>query len=127
MGSFKISKLMLKGLFKKPATQNYPQTPKEWQERTRGHIEIEEASCILCGICMKKCPAQAITVVKSDRTWTINRMRCVQCGCCAEVCPKKCLHMNQVYKEPGTAPKIEAVEIPEAENKTSQGEAESKS
>ena len=46
----------------------YPIKPREWQERTRGHIEINEADCILCGICAKRCPTLAINVDKAART-----------------------------------------------------------
>lgn len=113
MGTFKISGLMMKSLFKKPATENYPNEPKEWDERTRGHIEITREECILCGICMKKCPAQALTVIKEERKWEINRMRCVQCGHCVEVCPKKCLHMKDDYFSPEYEVHIDIREIPE--------------
>jgi len=108
----KISKLVLRSLFKKPATLMYPVIPREWQERTRGHIGIVEEDCILCGICSKKCPTNCITVDRTKRKWIIERMQCIQCGCCVEVCPKKCLTMEKAYTSPETFKVIDTFEIP---------------
>ena len=90
----------------------YPVVPREWQERTRGQIGIREEDCIVCGICAKKCPANAITVDRNKRTWTIERMQCIQCNCCVEVCPKTCLTMENQYTEPGTEKVVHTFEIP---------------
>ena len=109
----KISKLVIRSLFKKPATLMYPVIPREWQERTRGHIGIEEEDCILCGICSKKCPTNCITVDRNKRKWTIERMQCIQCGCCTDVCPKKCLTMEQAYTTPETFKVIDTFDIPQ--------------
>lgn len=102
MGAFKFAKTVLKSVFKKPATLMYPVVEREWQERTRGSIDIEEDKCILCGICSKRCPADAINVDRKEGVWEIHRMQCVQCGECVEACPKKCLGMNPKYTEPET-------------------------
>ena len=59
LASFKMAKTVLKSLFKKPATAMYPAVPREWTERTRGHVSIIEENCILCGICARKCPTNA--------------------------------------------------------------------
>lgn len=101
MATFKIGKVVLGSLFKKPATRMYPVVAREWQDRTRGHVEIDVTSCITCGICQRKCPANAITVSRDTRTWEIQRMQCVQCGACVDNCPKKCLTMKPEYTAPG--------------------------
>jgi len=113
MATFRITKLLLRSLFKKPATLMYPVIPREWQERTRGQVGINEADCIACGICQKKCPANAITVDRKKRTWTIERMQCIQCNSCVEACPKKCLVMENQYTEPGTEKVVDTFQIPE--------------
>lgn len=118
MATFKIGKVVLKHLFKKPATKVTAEQPiitKEWKEITRGHIEIDKDECILCGMCMRKCPTNAITVDKGESTWAIQRMQCIQCGCCVEVCPKKCLSMAPEYTEPGTEKVVDTVPIPKKE------------
>lgn len=100
MGFLKMSKLVLKSAFRKPATKMYPSTPQTYHKYTRGHIENDIAQCVFCGICAKKCPTGAIQVVRNDATWSIERMSCIQCNCCVEVCPKKCLLMDNHYTAP---------------------------
>ena len=100
-------------MFKKPATLMYPVIPRQWQERTRGNIGIDAESCILCNICAKKCPTNAIKVDRDNRTWDIERMQCIQCGSCVETCPKKCLVMNPEYTTPDTVKVIDSISIPE--------------
>ena len=90
----------MKSLFNKPATLMYPVVEREWQERTRGAVGIDTDNCILCGICDKKCPANAISVDRKSGKWSIERMQCIQCGYCVAECPKKCLTMEQKYTEP---------------------------
>ena len=80
----------------------YPAIPRQWQERTRGHIESRIEDCIFCGICQKKCPTDAITVDRTNRTWSIARMQCVSCLCCVASCPKKCLTNENAYTAPST-------------------------
>ena len=69
----------LKNLFSKPATSQYPAVPKEYPEKSRGHVEIDIDSCIMCGICSRKCMSGAIKVDRATKTWSIERMGCVQC------------------------------------------------
>lgn len=91
---------MIKNLFSKPVTIDYPAKPAVYPERSRGHIEINIDDCISCGICKMNCPSGAIKVDRTAKTWTINRFDCVQCGYCVEKCPKKCLHIVPGYQEP---------------------------
>lgn len=102
MAAFKLGKMVMRSLFKKPATLMYPVVPRQWQERTRGHIENQINDCIFCGICQRKCPTNALIVDKAKRSWTIARMQCIQCSCCVEVCPKKCLTNENTYTTPST-------------------------
>ena len=108
MALLTFSKTVLKNLFSEPETLNYPATPREYPERSRGHIEIDIENCIFCGMCMRNCPPRAITVDRAKGTWTINRFDCIQCNYCSEVCPKKCLHIAPGYCEPGVE-KVESV------------------
>jgi len=91
---------VLKNLFSKPATTLYPYVKKEYPVATRGHIAITIEDCIFCGICEKKCPSDAIKVVRTDKSWEIQRFGCIQCGACVEACPKKCLAMKTAYTSP---------------------------
>ena len=56
MGQFlPFTKQVLKNLFSEPATTQYPFVPREYPERTRGHVDINKDQCILCGMCMRSC------------------------------------------------------------------------
>lgn len=97
MGIIGFTKTAMKNLFSAPATRNYPQCKKEFFKTTRGHVVFNEENCIYCGICARKCPADAITVARADKTWSIVRASCVQCNSCVEVCPKNCITMHPEY------------------------------
>ncbi|HHV31257.1 MAG: 4Fe-4S dicluster domain-containing protein [Ruminococcaceae bacterium] len=100
MNIFSFAKTELKNLFSTPATRAYPLEPRNYPERTRGHVVIDINTCVLCGMCSRKCPADAIKVDRAAGTWSIERFGCVQCGNCVVSCPKKCLSMGQAYTEP---------------------------
>jgi formate hydrogenlyase subunit 6/NADH:ubiquinone oxidoreductase subunit I len=89
---------MLKNIFRnltsRPATRRYPFVVREPIPGSRSRLEIDPAVCIYCGICARRCPANAIAVSKDPKSWTLDPYRCILCGYCTEVCPKKCLSMN---------------------------------
>lgn len=116
-----FSKTIIKNLFSKPVTQNYPMEAAEYPEGSRGHIDIVIDECISCGLCVRNCPTRCLSVDKKAGTWTINRFDCIACGYCTIKCPKKCLHLNKGYQEPSSQKK-EAIyqkspEVMEAERK----------
>lgn len=100
MNFMNFAKTVMHNLFSKPATRNYPATPRQYPERTRGQIGIDIDDCIFCGLCARKCPTDAITVDRAQKSWVIERFGCIQCGSCVESCPKKCLHMLTPYTQP---------------------------
>lgn len=73
MGYFKLGKMTLKSLFKRPETIRYPYETKPPVEDLKGHVENDIVECTLCGICAKRCPTGCITVDKEAESWTINR------------------------------------------------------
>lgn len=109
MGSFHLGKMTFGSLFKKPETIQYPAQKRFVPEGLKGHIVINIDDCILCGICVKRCPTGALTVDKPAGTWSIDRFRCVQCGNCVRECPKDCLSMNPAYAPPATKKSIDVV------------------
>jgi formate hydrogenlyase subunit 6/NADH:ubiquinone oxidoreductase subunit I len=100
MAFFSMTKTVLKSLFGSPATVKYPFAPREFAARSRGKITITIDTCIFCGLCQRKCPTDAITVNKAEKTWTIDRLKCIMCGACVEACPKDCLVQENRYSEP---------------------------
>jgi formate hydrogenlyase subunit 6/NADH:ubiquinone oxidoreductase subunit I len=95
-----FTKTILKNLLSKPVTRLYPQKPRIYPQRTRGHISIDIDTCVFCGLCAKKCPTGAITVNRVERSWSIERFGCIQCSACVESCNKNSLSMQQSYTEP---------------------------
>lgn len=98
---------ILKNLVSKPVTTNYPFEPKVYPERTRGHVEINIEDCIMCGMCQRNCPPNAIKVNRAANSWKIERFDCVQCGYCVVNCPKKCLSIVPGYPEPGQEKRVD--------------------
>lgn len=105
---------VLKNLFSKPVTINYPAEPMEYPKRSRGHIEIDINDCILCGLCSRSCPSGALTVDRAAGKWSIDRFDCVQCGYCVEKCPKSCLSIVPGYQEPLPNKTVDVFEKPVA-------------
>ena len=89
-----MTRIVLRNLFRGPSTRRYPFVVRPAFEGSRGRIAIDYPECIHCGACMRRCPAQAITVGKEPKSWRIEHFACVTCGLCVRVCPKKCLRME---------------------------------
>ena len=113
MGILKFGGRLLSNMVHKPVTRNYPAEPREYTDRTRGHVEFDPGSCILCNICGKKCPTGSIHMDKASRTLTVDRMLCIQCGYCVDTCPKKCLSLAADYTPPDTEKVIDTYQVPE--------------
>ena len=108
---FEMTKTALKTVLSKPVTILYPFAPAKKTDLSRGHVVFDGSICISCGLCQKKCPAQAIVVAKEAKTWQIDRFRCVVCNSCVEVCPVKCLCMDMQYTAPATMKGVETFAI----------------
>lgn len=91
---------IMKNMFSKPATRRYPFEVRKDIKDTRGSIDVNIYDCIFCGICMRRCPADAIVVNKEEKSWQIDKFKCVICGECVKVCPKQCINMNEFYTKP---------------------------
>jgi ech hydrogenase subunit F len=91
---------IFKNLGRKPATRCYPAEVREAPAASRGHLDIDIEKCIFCGICQKRCPANALAVSKDPKSWSVNHYACIICGYCVDACPKKCLVMKSEYFKP---------------------------
>jgi F420-non-reducing hydrogenase iron-sulfur subunit len=49
---------------------------------------IDPDKCQACGICLRKCPAEAITGGK-NQIHVIDQEKCIKCGTCLEACPPR--------------------------------------
>ena len=104
-------------LFKKPETCLYPAEKKVAPAGLRGHITIDDSKCILCSICQKACPCDAITVDKKGRVWAIEPFRCILCDSCVRACPKQALITSPDLKEIATGKYDTIVPIPDPKAK----------
>lgn len=107
MGGFKLGKMTLRSLFSKPATVQYPFEKREPYPAMRGHVVNDIDECILCGLCTRACPVQALAVNRKEGTWTINPYRCIQCGHCIRECPRDSLSMG--LTPPEASAHVEAI------------------
>jgi len=59
-----------------------------------------EKNCITCGICVKRCPVDAIEMVEIEgkKKIKINEDVCLGCGLCVKFCPTKNLYMERKKK-----------------------------
>lgn len=111
--------MVLRQLFKKPATnffpaKNLPPSITEFLEavkagnatinppiptpaRYRGKIVYDRDSCIGCKICIRVCPANAIEFIPETKRVRIWVTQCVFCAQCNDVCPKGSLHMSSEF------------------------------
>lgn len=97
MAFFEMAKTAIQTFLKSPVTRRYPAGPAKKTPLSRGKVCIDPARCISCGMCMRKCPSRALSVVRDEKTWSIDRLKCVVCNCCVEVCPVHCLTMETGY------------------------------
>lgn len=90
---------VVKSLFKRPATEQYPVERKPEPERLRGKLFWDPAKCTGCQLCIKDCPSEAIELIVLDKVAKRFVMRyhvdrCVYCSQCVENCRLSCLGMS---------------------------------
>lgn len=112
---FDMFKVITKNFFNKPVTRLYPlNTERKPFERSRGRIIFNPENCMLCSLCARRCPADAITVDRKTGKWELNAFRCIICGECVKSCPKKCITMSSQRRHSASKLQLETFhkEIP---------------
>ncbi len=99
---------LLKNMFKKPVTVNYPFETEglSLPSRYRGLHVVDQEKCIGCSRCARECPAFVITMVsltdkelakrtdKKKRKPVFDLSACIFCGVCEDVCPVDCIDLT---------------------------------
>ncbi|MEN6311709.1 MAG: 4Fe-4S dicluster domain-containing protein [Acidobacteriota bacterium] len=83
---------LLRHLFKKPATVDYPFKKLEVPKGFRGTPFLHPERCIVCKACERDCPAEAIEITSANEAekrfkMVIHNDRCVHCAQCVDSCP----------------------------------------
>ncbi len=105
-------KITNKEFLTKPITLQYPHEALKMTPRYRGHIELikhpetSTHSCVSCGMCVKGCPSNCITV-KSKKIpgvkgkvltdYILNFTTCSLCGQCVENCKFGAIQFSNEY------------------------------
>lgn len=51
----------------------------------------EKDRCVACGVCVKVCPRDAISVYKGCYA-VVDEEKCIGCGLCEKACPAGVMH-----------------------------------
>ncbi|BAD86282.1 membrane bound hydrogenase, 4Fe-4S cluster-binding subunit [Thermococcus kodakarensis KOD1] len=90
--------VVLRNLFKKPATNRFPQTePVPIPEDFRGMIAYNVDKCVGCRMCVNVCPAGVFVYLPEIRKVALWTARCVYCGQCVDVCPTGALQLSKDF------------------------------
>ena len=80
--------------------KSLPKPAENWAHNF--YAVVKNNDCTGCGICVKKCQMNAVSINEQTGCSTINLDRCIGCGNCVASCPSKA--MTLVKKERETAP-----------------------
>lgn len=123
--SLQLPKDALSNLFKKAATQRYPEQPADVAENFRGKQILNIENCIGCTLCARDCPAQAIDFVMVDgkKRPRIHLDRCVFCYQCADTCPRNVFQKSKVFELATTEKSTLVMQPPQSTVKSEQATA----
>jgi energy-converting hydrogenase A subunit Q len=57
-----------------------------------GEIVTDVDACMACGVCVKKCPADALKLVKDEVV--VDSDKCILCGECDVICPVNAIKLK---------------------------------
>lgn len=62
---------------------------------TTKKLQINEAWCKGCGICVAFCPKKVLTL-ENEKVQIVNGDDCIQCGLCELRCPDYAIYIEEV-------------------------------
>ncbi len=95
---------VVRSLFRRPVTRQYPFERQEAPDHLRGKLFWNPEQCTGCALCVKDCPADAIeliTIDKASKRFVLryHMDRCTFCGQCVQSCRFKCIQMSDDHWE----------------------------
>src|SRR5512136_1889605 len=109
--------VVLRTMFEKPVTFQYPEVKRPVRTRFRGRHNLHRydnglEKCIGCALCAATCPSDAIFVESAENTdeeryspgeryastYEINMLRCIFCGYCEDACPTEAIVLGDNYE-----------------------------
>lgn len=79
-----------------------PKLPRKSSKRSMGEQLVDEAKCVKCGLCEKKCAYSAIKIAPFP---VFDHDKCYGCWACYNICPKQAIYTDKLrdvghYKQP---------------------------
>jgi NADH-quinone oxidoreductase subunit I len=103
--------IVLRHLWRRPVTEEYPEYKRPLPARTRARIILTrdpdgEERCVSCYLCAAACPVSCISMAGEERAdgrrWArwfrINFARCIYCGLCEEACPTLAIQLTPHFE-----------------------------
>jgi NADH-quinone oxidoreductase subunit I len=111
--------MMIRQLFRRPITVQFPEVVRERPERYRSsfallHDAQGEELCIGCLMCERICPSQVIAIKQAPKReskvtgkkrgyaedFTLDASACIFCELCVQVCPEDAIAMTKEQEVP---------------------------
>ena len=105
-------KEVLKNLFSKPATVNYPFVKPTPVPGTRGALTWDVNSCDHCQDCERVCPSMAIKVYPEEKKVEYHPFKCLFCYMCIDNCMQEAISGANTMRAPENEKKVEIYETP---------------
>jgi NADH-quinone oxidoreductase subunit I len=111
VGLWEAFTMVLRHLFRRPVTEEYPEYKRPLPARSRARIILTrdpdgEERCVSCFLCAAVCPVSCISMEGAEREdgrrfapwFRINFARCIYCGLCEEACPTLAIQLTPDYE-----------------------------